>query len=143
MSDLIRRALLGDRESQEECTRQGIVLSCPFCGGTPIFEVVSRYCTSVTFEAIYEAKCRKCGMAGIRSTSEIALKNGKPVVYRDGYMECLTAWNMRTVMPIGRCGSCAWRGTMGCVWEMVDDVEAPGPDGYCSAWAPREEEENG
>lgn len=27
-----RRALMGDREAQEECTRQGIVLSCPFCG---------------------------------------------------------------------------------------------------------------
>ena len=33
MTDLVRRALLGDRESQEECTKQGIVLPCPFCGG--------------------------------------------------------------------------------------------------------------
>lgn len=33
MTDLIRRALLGDREAQEECTRRGIVLPCPFCGG--------------------------------------------------------------------------------------------------------------
>ena len=33
MNDLIRRALLGDQEAQEECTRQGIVLPCPCCGG--------------------------------------------------------------------------------------------------------------
>ena len=30
--ELIRRALMGDREAQEECTRRGIVLPCPFCG---------------------------------------------------------------------------------------------------------------
>lgn len=33
MTDLERRALLGDRQAQEECTRHGIVLPCPFCGG--------------------------------------------------------------------------------------------------------------
>ena len=33
MNDIIRRALVGDREAQEECTKQGIVLPCPFCGG--------------------------------------------------------------------------------------------------------------
>lgn len=59
MNNLIRRALLGDRKAQEECTRQGIALPCPCC-----------------------------------------------------------------------------------VWEMVDDVEAPGLGGYCSAWAPREEEDH-
>lgn len=31
MNDLIRRALLGDREAQKECTRQGIALPCPNC----------------------------------------------------------------------------------------------------------------
>lgn len=32
MTDLERRALLGDRQAQDECTRRGIVLPCPFCG---------------------------------------------------------------------------------------------------------------
>ena len=32
MIELERRALMGDREAQEECTRQGIVLACPWCG---------------------------------------------------------------------------------------------------------------
>jgi len=31
----IRRALLGDKEAQQECTDRGIVLQCPFCGMTP------------------------------------------------------------------------------------------------------------
>lgn len=30
--ELIRRALMGDRETQQECTRRGIVLPCPICG---------------------------------------------------------------------------------------------------------------
>ena len=32
MTELERRALLGDRKAQEECTRQGIALPCPCCG---------------------------------------------------------------------------------------------------------------
>lgn len=36
MTELERRALLGDPEAQEQCTRQGIVLACPFCGNMNI-----------------------------------------------------------------------------------------------------------
>lgn len=32
MDSLVRKALLGDKKSQEECTEKGIVLPCPFCG---------------------------------------------------------------------------------------------------------------
>ena len=32
MDSLVRKALLGDREAQRECTEKGIVLPCPFCG---------------------------------------------------------------------------------------------------------------
>lgn len=32
MTDFVRRALLGDREAQKECTAQGIALPCPCCG---------------------------------------------------------------------------------------------------------------
>ena len=31
MTDLVRRALLGDAEAQKECTEQGIAPPCPFC----------------------------------------------------------------------------------------------------------------
>ena len=30
--ELIRRALMGEKQAQEECTAKGIVLPCPFCG---------------------------------------------------------------------------------------------------------------
>lgn len=32
MTDLIRRALMGDKQAQNECTAQYIALPCPFCG---------------------------------------------------------------------------------------------------------------
>ena len=32
MTEFERKAMLGDKQAQEECTRKGIVLSCPFCG---------------------------------------------------------------------------------------------------------------
>lgn len=35
MTDLVRRALLGDTQAQKECTAQGIALPCPFCGQKP------------------------------------------------------------------------------------------------------------
>lgn len=31
MNELKRRALLGDQQAQEECTRHGILLPCPLC----------------------------------------------------------------------------------------------------------------
>lgn len=35
-NELIRRALMGDKHAQAECTEKGIVLPCPFCGGNKI-----------------------------------------------------------------------------------------------------------
>lgn len=31
--ELVRRALMGDKKAQEDCTAKGIVLPCPFCRG--------------------------------------------------------------------------------------------------------------
>lgn len=34
----VERALLGDRAAQERLTAAGVLLPCPFCGGTEILE---------------------------------------------------------------------------------------------------------
>ena len=47
MTDLERRALLGDRQAQEECTRKGVVLPCPFCGGEAELIEEDGFCTVV------------------------------------------------------------------------------------------------
>lgn len=31
MKEIERRALMGDKEAQKECTEQGIILPCPWC----------------------------------------------------------------------------------------------------------------
>lgn len=41
MTDLERRALLGDAEAQRECTEKGIVLACWRCGGDAAVKCVN------------------------------------------------------------------------------------------------------
>ena len=89
MTDLERRALLGDKQAQEECTRQGILLPCPFCGSAAMIE----YGDIMPFE--YSVFCGDCGV--MPSTSE-----DKQVAIR--------AWNTRP--EIERCRDCLyWTGT--------------------------------
>lgn len=40
MTELERKALLGDKGAQRECTEEGIVLPCPFCGEKPTFHTL-------------------------------------------------------------------------------------------------------
>ena len=88
MTDLERRALLGDREAQEECTRQGIVLSCPFCR-----EAKNLVVRNVCGDAFVE--CLRC-----HATSSLTSSPDTAIKY----------WNTRAAPPIGRCGTCKWAG---------------------------------
>lgn len=81
MTDLERRALLGDREAQEECTRQGIVLPCPFCGGEA-FVVHNGW-----------VECEKC----VAETTYYGSKEA-----------AIMSWNTRAAPPIGRCETCKY-----------------------------------
>lgn len=128
MTDLERRALLGDRQAQEECTRQGIVLPCPFCGGVAMIE----YDTVSPFE--YNVFCGDCGvMLGISEDKQVAISK----------------WNTRPAPPIGRCRECAY-------WDPLHTGECtvttrPGvpyhrytdPDFFCGDFKPKGGEENG
>ena len=99
-TDLERRALLGDREAQEECTRQGIALPCPCCGSTVIVnEIPPHKHTFATFMPDYEGgcfiECPSCNYANCGKTKQ----------------EALTNHNRRPAPPIGRCKDCKHRGT--------------------------------
>lgn len=85
LNDLERRALLGDRQAQEECTRQGIALPCPFCGAEN-----SRLVDAP--EMWY--KCMNCGAYGPEG---------------NGPKAALAKWNRRPAPPIGRCKDCAYK----------------------------------
>ena len=100
MTDLERRALLGDRQAQEECTEKGIMLPCPFCGGDAEKDYILgkiyfgsddkpsnryyTYCTGI-----------ECPTFGSYSR------------YYKTEREAVLAWNTRPAPPIGRCVECA------------------------------------
>lgn len=93
MTNLERRALLGDAEAQRECTEKGIVLPCPFCG---FDERDMIGLTAYNWQHFYH--CEACGCDG-------------PIVYDDENCdypshEALAKWNTRAAPPIGRCGEC-------------------------------------
>lgn len=117
MTDLERRALLGDRQAQEECTRQGIVLPCPFCGNIPITEDNRVF-------------CGVCGLSYEELDAGLSLH----------------AWNTRPAPPIGRCGECSlWYEKQGICTAASDDdfgiYEYTEPDHFCGYFKPKDGEE--
>lgn len=82
--DLIRRALLGSREAQKECTEKGIVLPCPFCGSENI--VISNW-------GLWRVWCQVC-----LGKSDDQLSQA----------DAIRKWNTRPAPPIGRCGECKY-----------------------------------
>ena len=134
MDGLIRRALIGGREAQKECTEKGIALPCPFCGGDSelheaeaipecvkykkeipkdarLLRKVFYSSGSVCYEyrrKTFVPRCCKTNCAG-RTTRQYRTKE-----------EALVAWNPRPAPPVGRCKDC-----------FQYHSEGPGV-GYCS-----------
>ena len=133
MTELERRAMLGDKQAQEECTKKGIVLPCPFCGEEGIIKTsISMYGKSYAVRC--ENKCAvTCGnfrISGVewRTTTE---------------KEALAKWNTRQAPPIGRCGECVYstvpdeNGILFCENLSVGTER----NGFCSDFQQEEREE--
>lgn len=128
MTELERRALLGDKQAQEECTDKGIVLPCPKC-----FKPVTVHGPEdwePTFHDPdsggdpYEFDC-KCGVAF--ST------------YKYDFKEALADWNTRPAPPLGRCIDCANVCEVGGNLVTCDIFERDMmPDDFCSQFEARE-----
>lgn len=121
MTDLERRALLGDAEAQRECTKKGIVLPCWRCGGE-----ASVYQTSAFGRPLYAVSCKKhyCGAYGCAHRTE---------------QEAISYWNTRHAPPIGRCGECAAYVDNKCMNTGYYKPET----GFCDDFEPKGGEENG
>ncbi len=122
MTDLERCAMLGDREAQEECTRQGILLPCPFCGEKPF--VKTQELDGYTIKTI---SCCITVEKLVTPLVDWALK----------------AWNTRVAPPIRRCDTCKWAG------ENIEHPSDPHifcdqferillKDDFCSLYEPEE-----
>lgn len=121
--ELIRCALMGDKQAQEECTAKGIVLPCPFCGNEN--NIISNW-------GMFRVWCPHC-----KAKSEDTLTT----------RDALKSWNTRPAPPIGRCEECEFYTVLRhCkVHSQEPDQYGSGtyvemlPDDFCSYFEPREE----
>ena len=142
MTELERKALMGDREAQRECTENGIILPCPCCKGNARVRYIGNNSGPLgyTSDVYYRSKpgfimCDKCGM----STSKMSY------VYR-----ALAKWNTRPAPPIGRCGECKHFINMECTNEALSTDHEGGASyslnfdeyDFCSYFEPKEREWN-
>ena len=125
MDELIRRALLGSREAQKECTEKGIVLPCWRCGGESEIQELH-----TGGKPIYAVTCKKtyCGAYGCACSTQ---------------QKAIEYWNTRPAPPIGRCKDCRWY-EYGKAWYPYCNH----PDGlansvkttdFCSFFEPKED----
>lgn len=117
MTELERKALLGDIEAQRKCTEMGIILPCPVCGKSVHWDFGS--------ELVYH-NYKDCFLSG----------KFIPLPY----------WNTRPAPPIGRCGECSYRekatvNNKGFLICPASGMEITNDD-FCSYFEPKERDRN-
>ena len=124
--ELIRRALLGDREAQQECTRRGIVLPCPICG-----------------EEMREHKTRKWTAAKDEPINRTIIEHrAKTGCHLDNWFLVkeldLESWNTRPAPTLGRCKDCKFYTAMSHCMVHSLGPDQYDPDDFCSYFEPKE-----
>ena len=132
--ELIRRALLGDKQAQEECTAKGIALPCPFCGGKATMQ------QDITGRESYHVAC-----SNVKDMCNLIA--GLPM-WSESEEDALKVWNTRPAPPIGRCGECrhcvgvgknqALRCTLNS-FGVEFGLDFITSESFCSYFEPREE----
>lgn len=143
MDNLIRKALLGDEQAQEDCTEKGIALPCPYCGKDDCIFVMD----------CYTAHGDTCDCNSDKKNDLTCVCNyleggcGTQIGISRTELEALAKWNTRPAPPIGRCGECkCWQKNGSdwgncSKWYTEDKVQAfMLEDDFCSSFEPREEE---
>lgn len=114
--ELIRRALLGSREAQQECTGKRIALPCPFCGNKNI---------RISNWGMWRCWCPEC-----LGKSEDSLRE----------RDAIKHWNTRPAPPVGRCKDCINATNPGSNIVFCDYFERDMmPDDFCSCFEPKED----
>ena len=121
--ELIRRALMGSREAQKQCTEKEIVLPCWRCGGESEIQELH-----TGGKPIYSVTCKKtyCGAYGCACSTQ---------------QKAIEYWNTRPAPPIGRCKDCLWylpiskrcKYSLGGLWGEVNELS------FCSCFNPKED----
>lgn len=142
MNELIRKALLGDKQAQEECTRQGIVLPCPFCGGTNITKIGMDEGIYIENDEEKENFFKKIPIYAC----DFSKGGCGSYAFHCGTTDyvALNAWNTRPAPPIGRCGECKHfdnEGKYPVCWHTGLKIRSG--DYFCSYFESKESKENG
>ena len=66
---------------------------CPFCGGKAFLDLKSKS-HGEHFGATFEVGCRNCCFS-FKKDSRWYIANGQIMTDKDGYKECIEAWNRR------------------------------------------------
>lgn len=112
--ELIRRALLGDHEAQQECTEKRIVLPCPYCGSDKLYVDAPYRSDDIPAEMINDIDIDYDGFS-------VSCSCGNYIEVEYGtFKDTLAKWNTRAAPPVGRCKDC-----------FQYHSEGPGV-GYCS-----------
>ena len=137
MTDLVRRALLGDRQAQEECTRRGTVLPCPFCGTQPRIVCSGPYKDPQGVYSSWYVQCAKCGTVKHGSHDYFTFCEETGEFVRDGNSkkEAINKWNTRPSPPIGRCGECGAHVDNKCQNTGYYTSDS----GFCNDFVPKED----
>lgn len=163
MTELERRALMGDREAQRECTEKGIVLPCPHCGGNGKVSFKDSRFIGQNIRGdkklVYRIQviCNKCRSRGKPVFTE-PLINPNPYITKWGncyhaesevckeetkrilpyVLEAISGWNTRPAPPVGRCGECMAFHDNKC--ENTGYYKSK--DNFCSDFVPKGDGEN-
>lgn len=164
MIELERRALLGDRQAQEECTRQGILLGCPHCKGNAKVSFKDTRFVGQNIRGdkklVYRVQviCNKCRSRGKPIFTE-PLINPNPYITKWGncyhaeseacaeetkrflpyVLDAISAWNTRPAPPVGRCGECGRKTLRGNrIFCEVNGIM--NEDDFCNYFKPKEGE---
>lgn len=124
--ELIRRALLGDQQAQEELSNKFIPIPCAFCKADGSNMKV-QYDKGVAW-----MECQACGACGPIAESDDEYTGEKAAI---------RAHNTRPAPPVGRCEDCLWylptskrcKYSLGGLWGEVNELS------FCSCFKPKED----
>lgn len=124
--ELIRRALMGDQEAQEELSNKFIPIPCAFCKADGSNMKV-QYDKGVAW-----MECQACGACGPIAESDDEYTGEKAAI---------RAHNTRPAPPVGKCKDCLWylptskrcKYSLGGLWGEVNELS------FCSCFNPKED----
>ena len=138
--ELIRCALLGNQESQVQCTNQGIVLPCPYCGGDAELRHLSHETSFSETIDVFCVTCKKCGCNPFEFSDYNLFYTSKGIQKAKLLKQkALEKWNTRPAPPIGRCKDCFHYHSEGPgVGYCSRDDQGREETNFCSEFEPKE-----